>query len=951
MQSKFLNKFKESVNISKNNLHDTSDSLFIEITNPDHILETMIKNRLRPVSWYYTIKKAIEEYNNGDTQYSSYKIKTDVDGKELEYVDRFRNLRWITDQDFQVGIPDMDRPLTTEEHQVCGDGFYGSDSNEHLYNPITHTMLRKDKPILSNIGMYSMYVSKKEPGREYNANRECKQTFTSLKQLLSSRNSKAKEEFLTNTFCGQLVVKRGKDEYEELFIPHSKYQHTTKYNKYLQTEKSGYYAKNHILVVDIDNGLQIDSILDSFNHIPFMPEEIIIEKGIGETKQGNASLIFIFDAPMLPEDRKRILEALKLVFCFQFNIYAIDRNATGTGFHKNPVKTYKGNLQRKFLIPNNRIYSENRLTNLDSVLEWANNIVCEYKEKLPAYIDKYISSKETLKRSTKTFSELFTMALDECEKSIKSECKKDKFVDEIFKDKVINGERNNTAISLISILCLQAYNYEGIDKCLADADFAMNIANCAYEHIQKTFDNSDYSISWKYVYNRTLWAIAKDRKAYYGDNPSQRNTLLRYISMQRTQIMKYKHHQLLDILGFDKESADNYELADIPELKEVNIDYSNIRGKYSKEQSKNGSKRQELKGIAYRLQSYNMEDYLFLLSYVLDYIDRYNLNIECEHDIRKLQKNLKSNIHSKKIQLSCLLKYDHKSDPYGISNKKLNTVINIAISNACAVILARSIKYINIPNNNKHRFEKSKIRYSNKQFILNNSVNFQYMKNKYISSAAQVLKVFGISRSPVFLTMAKSINKDEADMKKFVHKLITEVSLSCGLDYVTLCNIIEDCATDPYNLIKSYNNYMAENIDQMANNLLSSMISTITNKQAAISVLGEDYSNFYEDADVKFAFINIVDTFGYKSVIKGAFIQVIRDKIKALKYIDTVLYQKCSEMLSDLIYDYLNTHSTEVNDINHNYDISVEVHLLTQIVEIFNTYKENMISKCNRVAC
>lgn len=948
MRSKTLDKFKEQLIEPKAILKQNTKDAFVKIDDINLIAERVIMDRLRPIQYYPNIVPLLKQYNTSETGYTVCTIAT-YNGQEIEVLDKYKNLLWRTTQGYNVGIPDMDRAPTPEEIEITGEGFYGSYANEHLYNPTTHVMFRKDDSLLSKFGMYSMYKGDKEPNLEKNLDLEETPQFISLKQLLTTRKSKQKDIFTGNTFSGQIVQKSSNGAFKEVFIYDNTIGIEVFEDDYTGKETCGYFAKDTVLVVDIDNGYQIDKIIKAFttNEIPMTPQEIIVEKGIGKTKKGNASLIFIFNAPIHREDRKNILKALNTWLCYEKQIYAIDSKATGVGYHKNPMKIYNNELQRDFYVPNPNVLHDNvMMSSLNDVLEWVKQIANKYDIAAVERVGNYLSSHPEFKSCEKSFDELYEEACNYVQESgIVHE--------DSFRDAVYVGERNDTLIKMISLLCAQAYNYYGISKALNDPDFADEIMAAAYDQASQTFDNSDYTLTVNYVAKKVDWVIERDRKAFYGGNKNKRLDLLKAIRDQRRYIYslrKYnkehplepnKYCQLISLAQVNEPKlADIPELMEIPEYKEYMDQHRRV---FTPQSRINGGNSMKLKGIFYRTQDWlnptsnlcqELEDEIQYIPWLYQCYtdDPEDINMYTKEGAEKLTRIIPYVFESGICSIGPAhnkLRFDKEVDPYGRELKKLTTSTNLLYSYKLVDKLLEDCCNHDFSSAGMTHLNRADRREGGKHkdnfFRLENADYMFYNQKRFLERARMLIGGMCDVGSSIVNSKrlkGKRITMTDEDSGAFVKNYVSEhckrvvrydpitktTDKEWDIDYITGCEIIETAASNPAGIFDIYYNYMKKLAKTIAGAGLSRMITEITkDKTAALSVIGEEYYNVSDYSELRTAelfFDYVAEKFGSKALTTGIVRETIYENIESFKDIDISLYEICLEMMNKLMAKY-----------------------------------------------
>lgn len=501
------------------------------------------------LGYHYTIKQLRSEVFENKLRFVPMKLKVcdailGLTGHKVPQLKKSQynaNLElWETEYGSLISQITETKPIETN-HPLYNDykntDFVQDVNSLDLYNPQTLEVVKQLDQEINSYGYNVLsYPKKSAYQQEIATNKAPKQKTLRLSQIMSSRNTKEKIALTTAEFLGWISItlspkntRVAEKIYDPVHIADKKHnqKQIIKYGK----TRDGYELKARQLIIDVDNGAQIDAILNLFisGKCPIIPQMCVIEKGIGVTKKGNASLIVMFDEPLDSRERKQITRAIKYYIAHELDIYAIDSNCTGIGFFKNPCTLVGDELRRETL------YRFNESGSFDSVsreltLAWANKVEEEYSDRLPDNLEQFIVTNH-LKYSNLTLTEISEKYADEIAQMVIN-----KPSSKLWQDVVHEGERNDTLIKEESTLVLCAEMMSALDTLnVLDAPKAMT--NMFGDYIRSRYDNHDSQMTDNYIMSRFKWCIEKDahvitnggendRKSYANAYMATRNALI-----------------------------------------------------------------------------------------------------------------------------------------------------------------------------------------------------------------------------------------------------------------------------------------------------------------------------------------------------------------------------------------------------------------------------------------
>ena len=571
----FLKQLKNSKNTKS--YHDYSIS-----NSAEYSIDALVRLMIQPViDKNPKINNLLAELNGEGIQYRCLNIQRDESNKEVEVYENGRRF-WKTVDDYLTAAPLLDKPLSKKDSQKY-PGYIGSTGTSVLYNPSTSKLLKKGKSELYQLGM--LYMKSATKG-DWNA-KPYTETIA-LKDIYTTRSNKAIKELQSASFIGSI---------SRVSEPKTPYYSNSKNPQYQirdaiagSPRMNGYYLADCYVVLDIDNGAQINKIIKIFSKMPecLIPQIIIQEKGFEGTKRGNASAIIAFDRPLTSTERHTIINGVRRYIACEGNVFAIDSKCTGFNLFKNPLKLYKGQLQRM-----TRVHNNTSARDLSDALNMAGQYINKFENLYSDDAEKFIIN-NNLKYTTLSYSQLLKKYSKQ--NPIKPTVNANPINGE---DDIVNvGERNNTLVRELSAMLLQEYNRIGFVSAFQDPSTPGRVLNAIWQDIQTNYENSDNEYSWKRCYSIIKWAYNRDKQLYNSDNEKAKLQLFINTSKQRKYMLKDGKCQLMDAYGLKCMNNDN--LAEIPELEGIYIK----KASSSRSQILHGAETNLLKGIVYLFASY-----------------------------------------------------------------------------------------------------------------------------------------------------------------------------------------------------------------------------------------------------------------------------------------------------------------------------------------------------------
>lgn len=546
------------------------------------------------------IKATLQEYATNNLGYYPLHIKTDDMNVEITHLFQFGGVMWKSEEGIEVRPFDFSQAsdLNDIELSVYPSGtkvIRNKTAGNIYYNSHLHMMWKPCKSRFERFGFISMNMDSKSPeptGIECSRNFD---QFTSLSKLMTTRYSKDRVAFESDCFLksiGEVVYtdyesRSGKSIRPVTLLDDIKGIRTTTstdFNTGKKVHKKSYTLTDLVLVIDIDNGTQIEYIKESLLNLPFTPQYITQEIGLGETKRGNATALLVVDTPMTKEQRQLLLKAFRYVLCCKYDVYAIDYNCTGVGYGKNPLKTFKGERQRNFYtLVNNGDYRTT--TNLSEILSWASDILSIYEPFMNEADDKFISSCEELKNSCLKYSEIINKL-----NQTKSEVSFTATSTSIFSEYVPKGSRNDQFVRIEGpIYALQYYLLHGLDSIQNDLT-AAEILFRIKSDVLKRYDNSDHTITNKWLLNKLQWILEQDREALRSCD--KRRELLSRAHYQRNICIHNNECRMMALEGYTDFKESRFKV--IKEFAELGLQH-----RYTATQQRHGADTQSIKSMLY----------------------------------------------------------------------------------------------------------------------------------------------------------------------------------------------------------------------------------------------------------------------------------------------------------------------------------------------------------------
>lgn len=648
------NRDRQFTNFSK--CYDTQ--CFEEILGEEAIIDTILRIHSSPIRWYNPIQNLLSEFDHNVNTLIPIKVVDD----SAHYNSYGVNV-WTTTLGYDIRVHTQDRPLTEQELKIYGGNCIGEINSDRIFDRKQNIIYKPAKSVLNKLGLISLNNPEKSPEYSNNTTRMCNQ-FTPFSSLLTTRNSKNKRNIQADSFLGTIGIIDENNKAIPLRIP------TTKYNIRKWTDngdnKQGYYLTDCIVIIDIDNGTQIANILKALENMPFQPQLVITEKGVGNTKRGNTTAQFIFNRPITSEERKLFISAIRTYIAFEHNIYAIDSKATGIGLGKNPLYKYKGELTHNVY----KLTCDNYDDSIDTalMLQWADEVTSTYE--ISHGVDLYMTHHKELMSSNISFEEILLQYAKNAENSIP-----ETITESLWSPTVCVGMRNNTLVHKeLPIYCLQYWITNGIDITTLHAEkIADNICQIIWYDIMQRYDNSDKSITWKYVYTRVLNCVKKDIQNILTKNED----FIKSLEYQRNIIVKSNSCRLLKLQNKEFSS----------DCIKLNIGNDRER-KWTYTQSQRGGMVQMLRSTLYSVVEHKT---------VLN-----ELSNEISQDYKEFAMNPVRGITFSDFQMQERTKISHIIRGISSNRNRQNTITNLVVCQASMLankmiqpVVPRNVKLIN----------------------------------------------------------------------------------------------------------------------------------------------------------------------------------------------------------------------------------------------------------------
>lgn len=533
-------------------------------------------------------------------------------------------------------LKSWERCVDPDEIKLAGKNSYRS-SNGAIYDATHKYLWEPQHNMLQKYGLMSLHIPEKHPqGLEQ---RETVDTLTSLACLASTRKSKRKLAFSnwTHISCIGETDPQGRIRpatFKDMLHPIQEFE-VCNYNTQKIEKCKGYTIKDCILQLDVDNGENISNILEALKALPFLPTYAVIEKGIGHTRKGSATITYTFNEPMTSATRKFLLQAIRAYVIDECDIYGIDKNATGTGYGKNPLLTVEDELTHTFLARCNDTGYNVNPQSLQNATNWATEFMQQIPIELLNEVDRVANQNDEVKHTSVSIAELLDTQSDvtaiggyEC-----------------FQPWVCIGERNNVAIQELSILALQAY---ALFKNKPQSTIKQVVLTAFYNRIQN-YDNSDNQITDKWASSRCKWVFMKDEQ-------TDISVLQSKIESQLNRITYNKNCALIELLkGSEFEAEAESALAALTIHKEC---------KYTHTQSQRGAATNVIKSAIWSLMKYRS----LWSPYIIRKGNEITVSISREDrkflgkEYSKYQSSAENTKQVKRVIASLLLLYESQSE-------------------------------------------------------------------------------------------------------------------------------------------------------------------------------------------------------------------------------------------------------------------------------------------------
>lgn len=586
-----LEKFKENCIKARMTSYNYREGKYTHTDSDKLAIDTLLKLMMTPAieKNHPLFSNITKEYNTGVVPYQKFEIALDYSGNPD--VSFFNGTPVWTRKDNNqfVGAitPEYARRLSYEEG-IRYPGFIGSTKNDNLYNPTTHTMLYRGHSNFKKVGIISMSSTAKGDKDASRQHYIC----TPLNFIYNNKQSQEYVSLQGDSFIGPMcrVPNDKSTKVAPYWVNSSKWPYKeTEIEQNGQTVvKQGYTLADYYVVIDIDNGCQIEKIKETFSNMPdyLSPQIIIQERGYKGTKAGNASALIFFDDPLTADERKIILDKIRWYMLYEANVFAIDSKCTGVNLFKNPVKQIDGQTQRCTAIHDN--LAPRKLSSALNMLTLGVNHDHSNEKEVEEWIIK-----NHYKYSNYSYSQLVEMYNNS--DNPPEDANKSDILDE--SEVIPEGFRNDTAIKELSVMLLQEYNRIGFEAAFNDSNLLDRVCTAVFPIMLETYDNNDGQITYNWVKSRLKWCYERDMKVFRSENDDIRTELLVNASKQRMFMLVFHQHQLMDAYGLPclKES----DLAEMPELKSI---YKN-KCTYSHEECQHGADTNKLKAIAWAFAS------------------------------------------------------------------------------------------------------------------------------------------------------------------------------------------------------------------------------------------------------------------------------------------------------------------------------------------------------------
>lgn len=466
----------------------------------------------------------------------------------------------------EIVIHNQDRSLTDEEYEALSDKqkthqISGETCSNRLFDATNNSILKLNSFKMTDYVMDTFDLPEKHSDGIGNSCRKKQGVpqFSKLSKFTTTQNTKERRLITQEAFLGPLK-RAEKTKGTKAFSATSK---TT-------DSQFKYELKDMILVLDIDNGRRSTGILKAFldEKLPVRPQMIIREKEWVPVKKGNASALIFFSFPLTASERKEIITGFRNFFAKEYNMFSIDKNATGVGYFKNP-----------FLIESDKVRRETLFLRADN----ENYMIPAYEDK-----NKILNFFRNYNKTNNMFSVEFEKYLDFHPEEIKTKCytdvlnsfkaaslqKPEKRVttyNNILAQYVPNGTRHQQLSYEIPIILLQYYNHTGIEylktatpELILDSELQLtNEENSKYlgislfeafwKSIEARYDLvSNNEITRDIVYKWMYKIVSNDIKNVNEDNLDFYNSLW----YQHNIMTRYHISNIAEILDIDKQEIE-----------------------------------------------------------------------------------------------------------------------------------------------------------------------------------------------------------------------------------------------------------------------------------------------------------------------------------------------------------------------------------------------------------
>ena len=451
---------------------------------------------------------------------------------------------WVTENGIQTKQITDTKPIDID-HPLYNE--YKDDPNIvqdveslDLYNPDKLFVVKQLETLSSKYGLQFVSNPKKDPYQTESQPNVTKPYNVRLSSLLSVRKTGEFKEATSAAFMGPIMESISpsntavKDTaYRELNIVDRSCDTkiTTKHGE----EICGYNLKNRLFILDLDNGVQFKKIVNTLLNSPVIPQEIIVSKGIGATKKGNASLLCYFNKPLNKQERRLLTRAVGCYVARNADVYAFDLKCKGVGCFKNPIRLHNDKMINDVYFDTTAFNSAtNQFLALDkeTILRWAENEVEQHGDALSEDLCEQIKALN-LERSESTLTELKSKIKEKLSQGELTETKCNKY----WQPYVAEGERNDTLVVEASLIILGAEQLNS-NIMLDPIEGSKQLTLLTADYIRSRYENHDGQMTDKYIQTRFKWAIEEDNNIIRSGEKSARKEYANAYMFMRNMLLK-----------------------------------------------------------------------------------------------------------------------------------------------------------------------------------------------------------------------------------------------------------------------------------------------------------------------------------------------------------------------------------------------------------------------------